>query len=93
MVEAPHICYRQGKYYLFYSANSYQDGRYALGCATADNLTGLYIKAQQPWKESTHPAANGGHVRCRPSCSWLGLVHRMSGMGHSMCDFAPMTSS
>ncbi len=69
-MEAPHICYRQGKFHLFYSANSYQDGRYALGCAVADNLAGPYAKSRQPWQQSTDPAANGGHVR-RRCCSIL----------------------
>ena len=68
VVEAPHICHRQGKFYLFYSGNSYQDGRYGLGYATADSLAGPYVKSRQPWQQSTHPAANGGHVRRRSLC-------------------------
>ena len=63
MVEAPFIWSRNGKYYLFYSANSYEDGRYALGYAVSDSLEGPYTKARGPWQRTADPASNGGHVR------------------------------
>lgn len=46
LVEAPTLYKRDGKYYLFYSANAYNDRRYAVGYAVADKIDGPYIKPQ-----------------------------------------------
>ena len=62
-MEAPFIWCCNGKYYLFYSANSYADGSYALGYAVAGSLDGPYVKTPGPWQRTTHPTSNGGHVR------------------------------
>lgn len=48
LVEAPTIVQRGGKYVLLYSANSYSDRRYAIGYATAPELSG-------PWKKNPEP--------------------------------------
>ena len=48
LVEAPTLWQQDGKYYLFYSANAYNDRRYAVGYATADNILGPYTKAEGP---------------------------------------------
>jgi arabinan endo-1,5-alpha-L-arabinosidase len=48
LVEAPTLWWQDGKYYLFYSANAYNDRRYAVGYAVADNVLGPYVKAEGP---------------------------------------------
>jgi len=48
LIEAPTLWNRDGKYYLFYSANAYNDRRYAVGYAVADQVLGPYTKAQGP---------------------------------------------
>ncbi len=44
LVEAPTLWKHDGRYYLFYSANSYADNRYAIGYAVADAPTGPFVK-------------------------------------------------
>lgn len=44
LVEAPTLWKHNGKYYLFYSANSYAGVDYAIGYAVADRPTGPYTK-------------------------------------------------
>lgn len=46
LVEAPTLIKHAGKYYLFYSANAYNDRRYAVGYAVADRIDGPYTKPQ-----------------------------------------------
>jgi arabinan endo-1,5-alpha-L-arabinosidase len=48
LIEAPTLFMHEGKYYLFYSANAYYDGRYATGVAISDNIFGPYVKVEQP---------------------------------------------
>ncbi|WP_309144485.1 glycoside hydrolase family 43 protein [Streptomyces sp. BR123] len=48
LVEAPTLVRRDGRYVLFYSADSYADHRYKTGYAVADRLTGPYVKAPEP---------------------------------------------
>jgi beta-xylosidase len=48
LVEAPTLWQQDGKYYLFYSANAYNDRRYATGYAVADDIFGPYVKAEEP---------------------------------------------
>jgi arabinan endo-1,5-alpha-L-arabinosidase len=48
LVEAPTLWKQNGKYYLFYSANAYNDRRYASGYAVADVIFGPYVKAEEP---------------------------------------------
>ncbi|NJO81916.1 MAG: family 43 glycosylhydrolase [Blastochloris sp.] len=50
LVEAPTLWKHNGRYYLFYSANSYAGIDYAVGYAVADTPTGPYTKpAQEPF--------------------------------------------
>ena len=49
LVEAPTLWLQDGKYYLFYSANAYNDRRYAVGYAVADDVLGPYVKAKGPF--------------------------------------------
>jgi beta-xylosidase len=53
LIEAPTLYQRNGKYFLFYSANAYYDERYAVGVATADSLLGPYTKIEHPILESS----------------------------------------
>jgi arabinan endo-1,5-alpha-L-arabinosidase len=48
VVEAPTLWGQDGRYYLFYSANAYNDRRYATGYAVADHIFGPYVKAEEP---------------------------------------------
>lgn len=48
LVEAPTLWQQDGKYYLFYSANAYNDRRYATGYAVADDIFGPYVKEEEP---------------------------------------------
>jgi arabinan endo-1,5-alpha-L-arabinosidase len=48
VVEAPTLWRQDDKYYLFYSANLYNDRRYATGYAVADDIFGPYVKAPEP---------------------------------------------
>jgi len=48
LVEAPTLWKHNGKYYLFYSANSYAGADYATGYAVADAITGPYQKPDEP---------------------------------------------
>ena len=48
VVEAPTLWRQDDKYYLFYSANAYNDQRYATGYAVAEDILGPYVKADEP---------------------------------------------
>ena len=62
VIEAPTLHERDGTYYLFYSANAYDSGRYAVGYATAPALLGPWQKAEEnPILESGGGAAGPGH--------------------------------
>lgn len=52
VIEAPTILSREGRWYLFYSANFYGSPVYAIGLATADSLTGPWEKEDGPWLSS-----------------------------------------
>lgn len=47
VIEAPFMWKHAGRYYLFYSGNSYQSPEYAVGYAVADHITGPYHKHPQ----------------------------------------------
>ena len=49
VVEAPTLWYQDGKYYLFYSANAFNDRRYAVGYAVSERILGPYVKAERPF--------------------------------------------
>ncbi|MGW2200782.1 glycoside hydrolase family 43 protein [Streptomyces sp. NPDC001774] len=48
LVEAPTLVERDGRYVLLYSAGDYRTDAYATGWATADELTGPYVKGDVP---------------------------------------------
>ena len=47
LVEAPTLWKRDGRYYLFYSANDYRSRAYAVGYAVSNTPTGPYMKASE----------------------------------------------
>jgi arabinan endo-1,5-alpha-L-arabinosidase len=49
LIEAPTLVSRDGSYILFYSANDYGSDDYAIGFATADDVTGPFTKADGPF--------------------------------------------
>ncbi|MBI4313989.1 MAG: family 43 glycosylhydrolase [Candidatus Omnitrophica bacterium] len=62
LVEAPSLAHRRGKYYLFYSANTFFNERYAVGIARSDSLTGPYEKYPGgPILRSNHAWVGPGH--------------------------------
>ena len=61
LIEAPTLWKHGGKYYLFYSANSYANCSYAIGYAVAAALRGPYVKPRTvPWQASTASACGPG---------------------------------
>ena len=52
LVEGPTLWKRNGRYFLFYSANDYSSPRYAVGYAVADEPMGPYTKAEEPLLET-----------------------------------------
>lgn len=62
VIEAPTLWLHEGSYYLFYSANSYNDERYAVGYAVSDSVTGPYEKPlREPILSTSPPAVGPGH--------------------------------
>ncbi|HUQ77639.1 MAG TPA: glycoside hydrolase family 43 protein [Patescibacteria group bacterium] len=68
LIEAPTLAVRDGTYYLLYSANGYDTEFYAVGYATAKNVTGPYVDAPEnpilmsPAEAAGAPRARGpGH--------------------------------
>lgn len=47
LVEAPTLYLHEGTYFLFYSANDYNSRDYAVGYATADQVLGPYVEAEE----------------------------------------------
>ncbi len=61
LVEGPFVVSRAGVYYMFYSANAYYDGRYALGVARAPAPTGPWEKRGDPILVTAGSFAGPGH--------------------------------
>lgn len=62
LIEAPAMVRAGGRYYLFYSANWWESGRYSVGFATGPSPTGPFRKATRarPWFRSGVEAAGPG---------------------------------
>jgi beta-xylosidase len=62
LIEAPSILRRDDTYYLFYSANWWESGHYAIGYATGPSPLGPFTKATRwrPWVRSHGSAAGPG---------------------------------
>ena len=61
LVEAPFVWENDGRFHLFYSANSYASEAYAVGHAVADNPLGPFTKSAEPVLASNDVAAGPGH--------------------------------
>lgn len=62
VIEAPTLTVLDGTYYLFYSGNDFSSAAYAVGYATADEVTGPYTDAEEnPILASEGPVAGPGH--------------------------------
>ena len=61
LIEAPTVVLRDGTYVLFYSANDYGSDQYAMGYATATEVTGPYTdRSVEPWVASEGEASGPG---------------------------------
>jgi hypothetical protein len=60
VVEAPTLWAHGGKYYLFYSANNFANGSYAVGYAVSNSLLGPYTKPAAPLSTTTGPVVGPG---------------------------------
>jgi beta-xylosidase len=56
LVEGPTLWRQDGKYYLFYSANTFNSPDYAVGYAVAEDPRGPYEKAPEPLLKTVLPA-------------------------------------
>jgi beta-xylosidase len=78
VIEAPQMVRKDGRLYLFYSANAYDTEAYALGYATCDTPLGPCRKAaENPILRSSPAAAGPGHgflVTLPGGATWL-LYH------------------
>ncbi len=61
LVEGPWVLRHDGRYYLFYSGNAYNNGSYALGVARADSPLGPYTKLGAPLVKTGGSWAGPGH--------------------------------
>jgi GH43 family beta-xylosidase len=74
IVEAPTLWRENGRYHLFYSANGYGGGGYAMGHAVADSLFGPFRKDVDPWMRSGPSVVGPGGqdlVRAGDGATWL----------------------
>ena len=60
-MEGPWLMYREGIYYLFYSANSYKGPNYRMNVATSTNVTGPYEKYEIPVVQTDWDRCKGQH--------------------------------
>ena len=77
VVEAPNLIHRNGKYYLFYSANAFNTPAYAEGYAVSDSLLGPYTKPAGPLATSANGVIGpgGGRVVIGPDGNTWMLYH------------------
>ena len=76
LVEGPFIWPRDGRYYLFYSANDYGSDAYGVSYAVADDVLGPYTKpAEEPLMSSNDVAAGPGHGMVVDSGAGTWYVH------------------
>jgi len=77
LVEAPWLIYTRDNYYLFYSANAYYNGLYAVGVARSKNLLGPYVKRPYPAVHSSKEWVGPGHCSVIPvdKGAWVMVYH------------------
>lgn len=95
LVEAPTLWKRDGKYYLFYSANAYNTPRYAVGYAVADHVLGPYEKVAGPFLKTNVGAGivgpGGQDIVVGPDGDTWFLFHSWSATGYRYMDLVPLT--
>src|SRR5918994_4175294 len=80
LVEAPFVFEHEGRFHLFYSANSYASEDYAVGHAVADNPLGPFTKTPEPVLVSNGVAVGTVGRAARPisatlaSSGWCGTT-------------------
>ncbi len=94
IVEGPTLYKRDGRYYLFYSANEYGTPKYAVGWAVANQPRGPYEKSREPLLASQIPAGlvgPGGQdiVLDAAGDTWL-LFHGWRPAGYRGLYLAPL---
>lgn len=95
LVEAPTLWKKDGKYYLFYSANAYNDQRYAVGYAVASDIFGPYEKAAGPFLKTNVGAGivgpGGQDIVIGPRGGEWMLYHGWASGGYRRLYLAPLT--
>jgi arabinan endo-1,5-alpha-L-arabinosidase len=98
LIEAPTVvAHEDGGFTMLYSANSYGGDEYAIGYATADELTGPWEKAEGPWMstETVDDAVRGPGgqdvVTDADGRSWLVFHGWDSSYTYRMLHAAPLT--
>jgi arabinan endo-1,5-alpha-L-arabinosidase len=94
LIEAPTLWKQDGNYYLFYSANAFNDRRYAAGYAVAENIFGPYVKAEEPLLATDLAAGivgpGGQDVVIGPHRETWILFHGWSPEGYRLLYLAPL---
>ena len=95
LVEAPTLWKNDGRYYLFYSANAYNDRRYAVGYAVADSVLGPYEKSVDPLLKTDLPAGivgpGGQDIVIGPQGGEWMLYHGWAPGGYRRLYLSPLT--
>lgn len=95
LVEAPTLWPQDGRYYLFYSANAFNDRRYAVGYAVADDILGPYVKAEGPFLATDLAAGlvgpGGQDIVTGPRGGTGILFHGWAPDGYRRLYLAPLT--
>jgi beta-xylosidase len=95
LVEAPTLWLQDGKYYLFYSANAFNDRRYAVGYAVADDILGPYVKAEGPFLATDLAAGvvgpGGQDIVTSPGGDTWMIFHGWAPDGYRRLYLAPLT--
>lgn len=95
LVEAPTLWKKDGQYYLFYSANAYNDQRYAVGYAVASDILGPYEKVPGPFLKTNIGAGivgpGGQDIVIGPRGGLWMLYHGWAPDGYRRLYLAPLT--
>jgi arabinan endo-1,5-alpha-L-arabinosidase len=95
LIEGPTLHKRDGFYYLFHSANSCTNARYAIGYAVADCIWGPYVKSPLPFfttdKERGIVGPGGQDIVAGPDNSTLFFYHAWSPKGHRALHVSRLT--
>ncbi|RST31644.1 glycoside hydrolase family 43 [Sphingomonas ginkgonis] len=62
LIEGPFVWKQEGRYWLFYAGNDFTSPLYGIGVASAERLTGPYVKQPEPLLRSTETWLAPGHA-------------------------------